>query len=72
MEAAIDYAREKEYPIEQLQSINHIRLWKRINLPIELASSNRQLEILYFKDDLAIGPIRWKFKLIKVPKYTTK
>jgi len=55
---AEDFVKEKEEKLGMYDKINHIRLWKRINLPIELVSSNGQLEILYFKDDLAMGPIR--------------
>ena len=70
MQYIVKYIKQMELLNKIIDYINHIRLFKRMMLPVELVSANRTSRTDAFQDIKAKSLIEQKFSYSEVPKPT--
>ena len=58
MQLVLEFVKENDHEVMYIYNINHVQLWKRLILLIELVGSKGVKETTYFKNNLSTSAIQ--------------
>ena len=72
MEEAVRHVKMKGFKKELVDQINHVRLHKKVNLPVELVGSRGRSRTGSFDKTNSKSQFKWRFKFPKIEQLGPK